>query len=85
MESFEKIAKKVEKFNAEKKKPASNLNSARLFSGITDILSGIIAGIALGFFLDTIFKTKFVCMIICMFLGFIGALLNIYKQIKEGK
>lgn len=85
MESFETIAKKVEKFNTNKKRPGKNLNSGRLLSGITDIFSGIIAGIALGFFLDTIFKTKFICMIICMFLGFIGAILNIYKQIKEEK
>lgn len=85
MESFETIAKKVEKFNADKKNPGKNLNSGKFLSGITDIFSGIVAGIALGFFLDTIFKTKFICMVICMFLGFIGAILNIYKQIKEDR
>jgi len=83
VESFEKIAKKVDKFNSKRSNTQKDLSSELFLRGVTEISSGVIAGIALGFFLDSAFKTNFIFMLICMFLGFIGAMLNIYKQMKE--
>lgn len=85
MESFEKIAKKIDLLNEQKVRSRNNSSSSMFLMGVTELFSGVTAGMALGFFLDSIFKTKFIFILICMCLGFIGAFLNIYRQIKGNK
>lgn len=83
MVSFEKIAKKVDGFNAKKNKTTKGTNFYFFLSVSLDILLAIVTGTTIGFFLDFLFKTKFICMIIFVFLGFTGAITNIYRKINK--